>query len=151
MEVVEHEDERTRVCELLEQRANGPVAAVALVLERQDAGRRERRERGEDVCELGANVFVQTVQATRVEPPQVLVERVDEDRERQISLELRSRARQDEPSQCIRPSRELREQAGFPHSRLPDQLDRGCPALIDLDEGPIEGIELLDAAHEVVG
>ena len=59
VEVVEHEHERLRRREPLEQRAHGAVAAIALVLERDLAAARERRQRREDVRELGLDVVVE--------------------------------------------------------------------------------------------
>ena len=151
VEVVEHEDERPRVGKMLEQCAHGTMAAVALVLERHVPRGRERGQRRKDVRELGADIFVETVEAAHIEPPQVLVERIHENRERQIPLELRCRAGEHEPSQRIRAGRELCEQTGFPDSRLPHELDRGPTTLIDLGEGPIEDAKLLGAPHEMVG
>jgi hypothetical protein len=151
VEVVEQEDERPGVGKLLEQRAHGTVAAVALVLECNPARGRECRQRREDVGELGADVFVQTGQAIRIESLQVLVERIHEDREGQISLELRRGAREEESPTRIRASRELCQQARFPDPGLPDELDRGRTTLIDLGEDLIEPAELLGAPHEVSG
>ena len=88
VEVIEHEDERPRVCQMLQKRAYRTVAAIALVLECHAACAHECRQRRKDVHELRANVVVQTGQAARIEPTQVLVERIHEHRERQISLEL---------------------------------------------------------------
>ena len=82
MQVVEHEHERLRGCELLEQGTHGTVAAIALVLERRRTVAGERRQRREDVGELRPDVVLQVCDELRVEPSHVLVERVDEERER---------------------------------------------------------------------
>ena len=58
VQVVEHEHERLGRRELLEERADGTVAAIALMLERHLAAARKRRQRREDVRELAANVVV---------------------------------------------------------------------------------------------
>src|SRR5207247_1524847 len=84
-------DERLHRRELLEQRAHGTVAAIALVLERHRATARERRQRWEDVRKLRPNVVLEDGEAIRGEPSQVLVDCVDENRERQVALELRRR------------------------------------------------------------
>ncbi len=82
MEVVEHEHERLCRRELLEQRPHCTVAAVALVLERHFALVGERRQRREDVRELGSHVVVERGEAIRLDPSHVLVERIHEDGER---------------------------------------------------------------------
>ena len=101
--------------------------------------------------ELRAHVFVQAGQATRIEPPQILVERIHEDRERQVSLELRRGADEDEPPARVGATGELGEQTGLADPRLPYELDRGGASLIDLGEDLTEGTELLGAADEVFG
>ena len=107
VEVVEHEHERPRLREELEERTHRSVRAIALVLQCDDVRGREPRQRGEDVCELGQYVLVQMPQATRIEPAQVLVERVDEHRERKVSLELRRGSCKDEPAPRIGATGEL--------------------------------------------
>src|SRR5207253_11198950 len=108
-------------------------------------------KRREDVRELRAHVFVQADQATRIEPPQILVERIHEDRERQVSLELRRGAHEDESPARVGATGELVEQTGLADPRLPYELDRGRASLIDVGEDMIQRTELLGAAHEVVG
>jgi hypothetical protein len=93
VEVIQYEYERLRRRKLLEQRAHRTVAAVALVLWRQLAPGRERGQRREDVRKLRLNVVVEGCEAIPVEPPHVLVERINEDRERQVLFELGRRAR----------------------------------------------------------
>ena len=71
-----------------EQRADGGVRAVALLLR---AGRRvaaEPGERREDPRELGTAVGVGRLDHALVQRPEVVVERVEEDGERHVSLEL---------------------------------------------------------------
>ena len=151
MDVVEHEDQGPRLRQLLEQRAHRPVTAVALVLECDAARCPERRERREDVRKLRAHVFVQLGQAVGTEPAQILVERVHEDRERQVALELRSRAGQDKAPALVSGMRELGEKAGLANPGLPDEGDGGRNPLIDLAEHLVERAELLGAANELVG
>src|SRR5438477_5939504 len=52
VEVVEHEYERPRLREMLEQRAHGPMAAIALVLKRNCSTACERRQRRQHLSEL---------------------------------------------------------------------------------------------------
>ena len=59
----------------------------------------------------------------RLEPSEVLVERVHEDRERQVALELRCGAGEDELPPRVRASGELGQQARLADARLADQLD----------------------------
>ncbi len=82
--------------------------------------------------ELGTHVLVEQVQAARVEPLKVLVERVDEYRERKITLELRRRAGENEVPTCLGAPRELGVQAGLPDAELAHQLNRARPTLVEL-------------------
>jgi hypothetical protein len=83
------------VCELLEQRPHRAVAAVALVLERHGSAVCQRGERRQDVCELCLHVGVEHGEPVVVEALHVLVQRGYEDRERQVTFELRCRPRED--------------------------------------------------------
>ena len=91
VEVVEHEHERSGRGESFEQLAHRAMASVALVLEHSCAVCREPRERRKDVSELGTNVVSKCLEATRLKPLDVLVKRIDEHPEGQVSLELRCR------------------------------------------------------------
>jgi hypothetical protein len=151
VEVVEHEHERLRRRELLEQRAHGTVAAIALVLERHLATARERGQRWEDVRKLRPNVILQDGEAVRGEPSQVLVDCVDENRERQIALELRRRACEDEVSSGICASGELGQETRLADARLADEQDCVRAALIEFGQDSIEQAQFLGAPDEVVG
>ena len=87
----------------------------------------------------------------QIEPAQILVERVDEDREGEIELEVRCRARQDEPPAGIRPRCELRKQARLADAGLADHVDCGRAPLIDLRECLVERAQLPVSPDEVVG
>ena len=100
---------------------------------------------------LRAHVVVQRGQAIGTESAQVLVERVHEDRERQVALELRRRAGKDEPSVLVGGMRELSEETCLADPGLPDEGDRGGGPLIDLAERLVERAELLGAADELIG
>ena len=88
VEVVEHEHERLHRRKLLEQGAHRTVAPVALVLQCHRAVGRERRQRREDVRQLGPHVVVEPAEPGPLEPADVLVEGIDEDGERQVALQL---------------------------------------------------------------
>ena len=97
--------------------------------------------------QLRPSLAVETPEAPWVEAFGVLVEGVDEDRERQVSLELRSRAGEHEQPPRVRPRGELGEQTGLPDPRLPDELDRS--GLIELPEYLIEQFELFGSPDEM--
>ena len=151
VQVVEHEHERLPRRELLEQRAHGAVAAVALVLERQPASARERRQRGEDVRELAADVVVEVGESARPEPAHVLVERVDEDGEGQVALELGGRAREHEVPGRVGAGRDLGQETRLADARLADEQRRRRAALIEIGQDAVERTELLGAPDEMVG
>ena len=75
--------------------------------------------------ELGTNVIFERLEATRLKPPDVLVERVDEHPEGQVPLELGCRPVQDELPTPVSASRELSEQTGLADPGLAHQRERG--------------------------
>jgi hypothetical protein len=89
VEVVQDEHERPGLREMLEQRPHRTVAAVALVLGRYRLAASQRRQRREDVRELRLYGAVERSEPARVQARDVLIQRVDEHRERQVVLELR--------------------------------------------------------------
>ncbi len=120
------------------------------MLYRRDEGCAKLEHRREDVGEFRPHVLAERRKGAGIEPPQVLVERVDEDRSRQIRFELRCRAREDEPTPPVRPSAELCEEPGLPDPRLTPDLDRRRVTKFEQVEHPLDQSELLDATHEVV-
>ena len=135
MQVVEHQHERLGRGEQLEQLAHGAVAAVALVLQRRRPRAPRPRATGSTCAELGADVVVERVEPPRLEPLDVLVERVDEDPERQVALELRRasrRARGARARRRARPSSASRRVLPIPGS--PTQLERAERPALELGE-----------------
>jgi hypothetical protein len=150
VEVVEHEHEWLGRGESFEQLAHRPVAAVALVLKRSAAGRREPRQRGKDVRELGTNVVFECLEAARLKPLDVLVERVDEHPEGQISLKLRCRPVEDELPTLVSASRKLSEQAGLADPGLTHQRKRSRSPTVQLGKGVVEHAARLGAPNELL-
>ena len=91
VEVVEHEHERLGGRELFEQLPHRAVGPVALVHGGLGAPRPESPATG-STCPSPARTQRPAVEAPRIEALDVLVERVDEDPERQVLLELRPRS-----------------------------------------------------------
>ncbi len=151
VEVVEHEHERLRRRELLEQRTHRAVAAIALVLERRRTAAGECRQRREDVSELRPDVVVQSV---RRAPGRALA-RTRRARRRRARTAGRARAR--------RPSRrgpdalgvgagaELGQQPRLADARLTDEQNRDRAPPIELGQGSIQRAELLRTPDQVVG
>jgi hypothetical protein len=88
VKVVQNEHERSRLRELLEQRAHRSVRAVALVLQCDVCRARERGQGREDVPEIGEHIVVENVEPVWPEALHVLVDRVDQHGERQVALQL---------------------------------------------------------------
>ena len=122
MQVVEHEHERRPLGELLQQRPDGAVHAMALGLRRLGG---ERRERGEHVREAGPRLGSELLEAVRRQPVHVLVERVDEHAERQVGLELGRRAREHQVPALVGGARELGQQPRLADPGLARDLERG--------------------------
>ena len=105
VDIIENEHERRRRRELLQELADGSVGPVPLVLWRHLDLSSEPRQRREDVRELCPDrqhlPLGRSIQACHV-----LIERIDEDGERQLVLELRSRADEDD-ARGLRPRERL--------------------------------------------
>src|SRR6266404_6845491 len=151
MKVVEQKDEWQPSGKLLQEGTNRPVAAVALVPVGDRVGRGERRERREDVRELRSHVFLEPVETTWIETLQVIVEGIDEDRERQIPLELRTRAGQHEQVACIAALSKLGEQPALADPRLAGELESGGPPVVDHVENVVENCAFRATSNEPIG
>ena len=138
--------------ERLQQVAKRAVGAVALVLKRRLAAGAEPGQRGEDVARARASVCVQLLQAPRVEPLDVLVERVDEDPERQVALELGRGAGEHQLPARVGASARARRAGGSCRcrARQPARRPRRPPCSSPV-EGLIERVELRGAPDELLG
>ena len=116
------------------------------------ARRRRRRagERREDVGELGARVVVEHVEPARLEPVDVVVERVDEDRERQLALELGGAAGEHEAARvgAARPSSASIRVLPMPGS--PTSWSARAPPL-ERGEGSFESLQLGGTPDDLLG
>src|SRR5207249_23728 len=108
-------------------------------------------QRWEDRRQLRPYVFVEGVEPSRIEPLNVVVDRVDEHPERQVALELGRAPRENDVAARVRPRGEFGEEAGLANARLADQFKRcGLPPVQVIEE-IVERAELLGAADEVLG
>jgi hypothetical protein len=148
MHVVEHQDQRLRQREQLEQVAYGAMRSEAFVLDSGPYAGGMGVKGREDVAELRAIGLVQRGQAAELQSLEVLVERIDEDPERELTLELRRAPRQHGPPLRVRTSGELPEQTGLPDTRFPGQLDGPAPPFMELVQSVIEHRNLSVASHE---
>jgi hypothetical protein len=126
------------------------VTAVALVLERRLTGWPEPRECGKYERQLGTNIVVECLEATRLEPRNVLVERVDEHPEGQVSLKLRCRAVEDELPTRVGAGRKLSEETGLADPRLTDQRERPRPPTVEVRKCVVEHAARLCAPNELL-
>jgi hypothetical protein len=150
LEVVEHEDERLGRREQFEQRANGAMSAVALVLERHAiTAAHEGRKRGKDVGELRTDVPVQRIETLRLESLYVLIERVHKDPERQITFELRGASREDALPAGIGAGGKLDEHACLADTGFANDFDRSRRPPSELGEDVFERGELRSASDEM--
>ena len=135
VQVVEHQHQRLAGGEDAEQVADGLVRAVALV-------GHAARTRVQDAVELA----VERLEHGGREAAHVLVERVDEDPERQVALELGRAARQHEAAAVVGHRLELRQQPRLADARLAHELDRARAAL----ERIFEHAQLLRTPDELL-
>jgi hypothetical protein len=150
MEVVEHEHERLRFGELLEECADRAVAAIPLVLARDLASALERGQGGKDVGEFRLHIGVERGELAMAETLDVFVERIHEDGKRQLTLELGRRSGKDEVAAQLGASAQLGKQARLADARLARKLDRTRAAVIKLIEELLKRRQLLGATHEAV-
>ena len=150
MEIVEHEHERPRRREPLKQLAHRPVHAIPLDLKRRAATGDKGRQGRKDLAELGAHLVVEAAQPPRLQPPDVVVERVHEHPERQVALLLGTASAEHQPPVSLDAIPELRQQPGLPDPRRAEQLDRGGLAALETAERRDEPIELRGATYEMV-
>jgi len=122
---------------------------MALVLERHLAAAGERPLRREDMRELRSNLVVEYSEPLRVQAAEVLIERIDEDGEGQVVLELRRRPAENEVPADLGASGELPEKTGLADPGFARHLERARAALIELVEKALERIELVGASDEV--
>jgi hypothetical protein len=148
VQVVEHEHQRLPTSQHLEQLAHRAMGPEALVAGTRAGVRTPLGEAGEHVRELRTTRIVQRVELPRLEGLEVLVERIDEDPERQIPLQLGGGSGQDETALAIRTITELGEQACLPHARLPDDLKPGCAPTSKLTQRSLQRPELVGASDQ---
>ena len=124
VEVVEDEDQRLGGRQPFEQLADGPVGPVALVQDSRATAAAEVRQRREDLRELDAHVLVEVGQSSRLDAGEVLVQRVDEDPERQVAFEVGACSAQDDVPARVGAGGELGEQPRLADAGRSDDLDR---------------------------
>ena len=142
MQVVEREHDRLVARERLEQPADGTVRAVALVLQPVSGRAAGRLERREHVGELRHRLLVEVRDRLRSEPVDVLVERVDEDPERQLALQLGRAAGEHDVAQRLGALAELAEQARLADPRLAHERERAGASAREVVEHVGHDLEL---------
>jgi hypothetical protein len=127
------------------------VAAVSLMLGSTRAVDDEPGKRREDRRERDAELLVQRVPPTRLEAAEVLVDRIDEHPEGQVTFQLRCPAREHQLCALVGTCDQLRDEATLADPGFADQLERSWLALLHLGERELELAELLGAPDEVRG
>jgi hypothetical protein len=151
VEIVEHEHERPRRREPLKQVAHRAMNPIPLDLKRRAATSDKGGQGRKHLAELGAHLVVEATQAPRLQAPDVLIERVHEDPERQVALLLGPASAEHQHPVSLDAIPKLRQQPGLPDSGRAEQLDRGGLAAPETAERPDEPIELRGATYEMVG
>ena len=119
VQVLEHEDQGLGPGEPLDQIAHGMVRAEALGRGcRTRRGLLERTQGGENAGDLRNVLRGQAAEGSRLERPQVLVESVHDEPERQLLLELGRAPPQREAAALFGAAGQLVEQRGLPNARL---------------------------------
>ena len=146
---IEHEHERLGLGEHLQQPPHRAVRTEAVVLR---PGRRgSARERRQHLAELRADVGRERVEPPRLERLHVVVERVGEDAEREVALELGGASREHEQPALLAARLERVEQAGLADAGLADDgQGAGAPPL-QPDQRVVDGRELSRSPDELLG
>ena len=121
--------------ELLEQCANSAVCAVALVLKERCGARFDRRQRGRFLPSSARACRRKGRELRRAFD--VLVECIDEERERQVVLELGARS-ENEMSPRLGWRRQLAQKPRLSDPGLADQFDGACCATVEALEDRFE-------------
>ncbi len=100
---------------------------------------------------LSLDGIVEDGEPVRVQARDVLIQRIDEHRKRQIVLELRRRPGQNQLPARPGASRELSQQPGLADPRFARHLDGARAASIQLGEHPLEQTQLVGPPHQVPG
>jgi hypothetical protein len=150
VDIVQHENQRPRPCEPLEELTDRAMAAIALVLGRDLSAVGEPSQRREDVRELCSNLVVEYGKPLRVQAPEILVQSIDEDGEGQVVLELRSRAVENEVAADVGATGQLPEKTRLAYPRFSHHLDGPRSASIEVVEKPLEHVELFGTSDEVL-
>ena len=127
------------------------MAAVTLVLGRYLAAGRQPRQRREDVRELCLDLIVERRERRWRQAGEVVVQRVHEDRERQVPLQLSRRPGKGELPGRLRAGSQLPQQPRLADPRLPRQLDRPRAAPPESSENLVNGTKFIGAPDEVLG
>jgi hypothetical protein len=114
--------------------AANAIAIGALVLRCDLAGIGKGPQRRQQVPELRPHLLVERVEGGRLKTGDVLVERVDEDRQRQIWFELRRRSTENELPTGVRKDAELCDEPRPTDPWLPDQRDGAGLAAVEVVE-----------------
>jgi hypothetical protein len=123
--VVDREQERRAAAELLEQRLDRAMGAVALTLERRPELRLGAQCR-EDPSQLRELVAPKAHEPGAGVGSEVVIERVDEGRERRVALELGRPPGEDQIVALVAESEQLLEKRRLADPRLSDQLEDRC-------------------------
>jgi hypothetical protein len=103
------------------------------------------------VRELRLDLVVEHREAIRLQPTNVLVQRVDEHGERQVVLELRRRPEEDEVPAGLGASGKLPQEPRLADPRFARHLNHARTASIELVQDPLERTELVGPPHQVPG
>ena len=146
--VVERQHQWPARRQRLQQAPHRVMGAVALVAEDGGPAGRGGRQGGEHVRQLCAVLVVEGCEQARVEPVDVLVERVHEDPEGQVTLELAPAAREGQQAPGVRAEGELGQEPRLADARLAGDRDDRRPPGLDIREEPLQARNLRGAAHE---
>ncbi len=101
--------------------------------------------------QLCLDVVVECRQRGRFEACDVVVQRVDEDRERQVPLQLRRGAGQDQLPGRLRAGSQFPQQPRLADPGLARQLDRARPAPAEASQNLVDGPQFIGAPDQVHG
>ena len=151
VDVVEDQHQRLRRREPLEQLPDRAVGAVALVLERDLARLGVLGERWQDARQLRPHVVLDRLEAARLEGADVLVERVHEDPEREVDLELRGTPGEDDLAGVVGERGELGDQPRLADSRLSEDRQRRRSRVRQPAHSTVQRVDFIDSSDELLG
>jgi hypothetical protein len=149
VDIVQQQRQRSLRPHPLQEGTHRPRHTVTLARRRHRLYRRQRpnrRQHRRQLAQLPTLELLDRPGKRRIAHKRL--ERIQQERERQITLELGGPTLEHQQTKLLRPPRKLPKQARLPNPGLAPQRHRPRTPLLDLNKRPLERRKLLAAPHQ---